>query len=145
MFKRKIEFLKSDEGQKQINIVRKLTELAEKGSFRFSRVPPDPRIRLTAHSHPRHTELGCTVTQLALAWVARNPNTSTVILGATKPEQLLENLKALEIVPKLTPEVLSRIDEITGNKPQPWVSFSCVLSRSPSRPFSRERSRGCTC
>ena len=85
------------------------------------------------------------MTQLALAWVARNPNTSTVILGATKPEQLLENLKALEIVPKLTPEVLSRIDEITGNKPQPWVSFSCVLSRSPSRPFSRERSRGCTC
>ena len=76
---------------------------------------------LTAPSHPRHTELGCTVTQLALAWVARNPNTSTVILGATKPEQLLENLKALEVIPKLTPDVLEKIEGILGTKPKPLV------------------------
>lgn len=79
-------------------------------------------------------ELGCTVTQLALAWVARNPNTSTVILGATKPEQLLENLKALELYHKLTPDVLTKIDEIVGNKPAPWVSRigsspACLLPR----------------
>ena len=96
--------------------------------------------------HTRGPELGCTATQLALAWVARNPNTSTVILGATKPEQLLENLKALELLPKLTHEVLTKIDEIVGNKPAPWVS---VLLRAagpnyygPSAfSFSRVRAR----
>ena len=60
--------------------------------------------------------------QLALAWVARFPTTSTVILGATRPEQLLENLKALEVVHKLTPEVLAKIDCILGNAPAPEVS-----------------------
>ena len=59
--------------------------------------------------------------QLALAWVARFPTTSTVILGATKPEQLLENLKALEVLPKLTPEVLEKIEAILGTKPAPVV------------------------
>ncbi len=77
------------------------------------------------------------MTQLALAWVARSPNTSTVILGATKPEQLLENLKALELLHKLTPEVLTKIDEIARNKPAPWVG---ALSTSPA--FSRVRA-GC--
>ena len=67
------------------------------------------------------TELDCSITHLALAWVARNPNTSTVILGASKPEQVLDNLKALEVLPKLTPEVLEKIEKILGNKPAPWV------------------------
>ena len=58
-----------------------------------------------------HSELNCKVSHLALAWVARNPNTSTVILGASKPEQVLDNLKALEVLPKLTPEVLEKIEE----------------------------------
>ena len=62
------------------------------------------------------------MTHLALAWVAKHATTSTVILGATKPEQLLENLKALEVIPKLTPEVLKKIEGILGNKPQPEVS-----------------------
>jgi aryl-alcohol dehydrogenase-like predicted oxidoreductase len=62
-------------------------------------------------------ELNCTITQLALAWVAANPNTSTVILGASKPEQILDNLKAIEVLPKLTPAVLDSIDEILDNKP----------------------------
>ena len=48
-------------------------------------------------------------------------HTSTVILGATKPEQVLDNLKALEVIPKLTLDVLAKIDEIVGNKPAPWV------------------------
>jgi len=53
--------------------------------------------------------------------VAKNPNTSTVILGASKPEQLLENLKALEVLPKLTPEVLEKIETILATKPEPLV------------------------
>jgi aryl-alcohol dehydrogenase-like predicted oxidoreductase len=42
---------------------------------------------------------------------------TTAILGATKKEQLLENLKALEVLPKLTPEVMQRIDDIMKTKP----------------------------
>lgn len=68
-----------------------------------------------------YTELGCSVGQLALAWVAANPNTSTVILGATKPEQVIDNLGALKVIPKLTPEVLEKIEKILGNKPAPEV------------------------
>ena len=57
------------------------------------------------------------MTHLALAWVAVNPNTSTVILGASRPEQVLDNLKALDVIPKLTPHVLEKIDAILANKP----------------------------
>lgn len=69
-------------------------------------------------------EIGCTMTHLALAWVAINPNTSTVILGASNPEQVLDNLKALDVIPKLTPEVLAKIDKILGNKPDALVRKS---------------------
>ena len=59
-------------------------------------------------------ELGCSVAQLALAWVARNPRVSTVILGASRLEQLQENLGALAVLPALTPDVLARIDAISA-------------------------------
>jgi aryl-alcohol dehydrogenase-like predicted oxidoreductase len=59
-------------------------------------------------------ELGASVAQLAIAWVNRNPRVSSVILGASKPAQLEENLKAIELTPKLTPALLARIDELTG-------------------------------
>jgi len=58
-------------------------------------------------------ELGCSVSQLAIAWVARNPHVSTVITGASKASQLQSNLGAVEVMPKLTPDVLARIDEVT--------------------------------
>jgi len=58
-------------------------------------------------------DLGGSVAQLAIAWVTKNPRVSSVILGASKPEQLDENLKALALAPKLTPDVLARIDELT--------------------------------
>ncbi len=57
-------------------------------------------------------ELGGNVAQLAIAWVNRNPRVSTVILGASKAGQLQDNLGALALTPKLTPEVLARIDAI---------------------------------
>ncbi|MCS7246906.1 MAG: aldo/keto reductase [Anaerolineales bacterium] len=64
-------------------------------------------------------ELGCTLAQLALAWCLKNPNVSTVITGASKPEQVRENMAALEVVPKLTAEVMERIETILENKPSP--------------------------
>jgi voltage-dependent potassium channel beta subunit len=59
-------------------------------------------------------ELGCRLPQMAIAWAARNPRVSTVITGASKISQLQENLGAVDVIPKLTPEVLARIDEITA-------------------------------
>ncbi|HYC38773.1 MAG TPA: aldo/keto reductase [Usitatibacter sp.] len=59
-------------------------------------------------------ELGCTVAQLAIAWCARNPNVSSVITGASKVSQVEENMKAAEVIPKLTPDVLERIDAATS-------------------------------
>jgi voltage-dependent potassium channel beta subunit len=59
---------------------------------------------------PIAKDLGGTPSQLAIAWCVRNPNVSTVITGASRVSQLEENLGALDLVPKLTPEVLARID-----------------------------------
>lgn len=58
-------------------------------------------------------ELGCNTAQLAIAWINRNPRVSSVILGASRIEQLHDNLGALAVTPKLTPEVVERIDAIT--------------------------------
>jgi voltage-dependent potassium channel beta subunit len=62
---------------------------------------------------PIAAELGGSLAQLALAWVARNPRVSSVITGASKVAQLQSNLGALALVGKLTPEVLVRIDALT--------------------------------
>ena len=56
--------------------------------------------------------------QLALGWCLKNPNVSTVITGASRPEQVNENMNALEVVPKLTSSVMERIEGILGNKPK---------------------------
>ena len=48
--------------------------------------------------------------QLALAWCATNPRVSTVITGASRPSQVLENFESLAVIPLLTPEVMTRID-----------------------------------
>jgi voltage-dependent potassium channel beta subunit len=63
-------------------------------------------------------ELGTSLATLSIAWCVANPNVTTAILGATKKEQLTENLKALEVLPKLNTEVLQRIDEIIQTKPK---------------------------
>ena len=62
-------------------------------------------------------ELGVPVSTLSIAWAIKNPNVTTAILGATKREQLVENLKALDVLPQLTPEVMQRIDDIMQTKP----------------------------
>jgi voltage-dependent potassium channel beta subunit len=66
-----------------------------------------------AQLEPIARDLGGNVAQLAIAWINRNPNVSTVILGASRLSQLQDNLGALNLTPKLTPEVLARIDKIT--------------------------------
>ncbi|OLD03023.1 MAG: alcohol dehydrogenase [Crenarchaeota archaeon 13_1_40CM_3_53_5] len=62
--------------------------------------------------------LDCTMAQLALAWCLKNPNVSTVITGATRPEQVVENMKAADIVPKLEPEVMEQIEQVLENEPR---------------------------
>ena len=59
-------------------------------------------------------DLGCPLAQLAIAWCARNPHVSTVITGASRVEQVHENLAALDVLPKLTDDVLARIDAATA-------------------------------
>ena len=65
---------------------------------------------------PIAEELGCTLSQLSIAWVLKNPNVNTVITGASRVEQLHENLKAAKIAPRLTPEIMKRIDKAFGVK-----------------------------
>jgi voltage-dependent potassium channel beta subunit len=67
-----------------------------------------------AKLQPIAAELGGSLAQLALAWVAKNPNVSTVITGASKLAQLQQNLGALALLDKLTPEVMARIDPVTA-------------------------------
>jgi voltage-dependent potassium channel beta subunit len=64
------------------------------------------------------SELDCTMAQLALAWCLKNPNVSTVITGASKPEQVDENLKAVEVAKRLDGQAMENIDNILGNKPE---------------------------
>jgi len=87
------ENLLSEDGMKNIEKVKKLTTVAE--------------------------ELGISMAALALAWVVKNPNVSTVITGASKPEQVKENIKVIDYVDLLTEDVMNRIEVILNNKPEP--------------------------
>lgn len=62
-------------------------------------------------------EMGVSLAELAIAWTIKNPNVTTAILGATKKQQLEENLKALQVLPLLTPEIMEKIEQILQNKP----------------------------
>lgn len=68
-------------------------------------------------------EMGVPLSELAIAWCLRNPHVSTVITGASRPEQVSENMKSLGAVSLLTTEVVERIEAILGNKPQPEPDF----------------------
>lgn len=84
---------------------------------RFEGDEPERKIAKVRRLEPIAAELGCTLAQLAIAWCLTNPNVSTVITGASKPEQVSENMKAAEVFEKLTPEVLEQIEKIVDNKP----------------------------
>jgi aryl-alcohol dehydrogenase-like predicted oxidoreductase len=96
-FKNTIGALNEAEGKAKIEKVRKLTGIAEK--------------------------LGGTTAQLALAWAAKNENVSSVILGASKPQQIVDNCKALALIEKLTPELMGEIEAILDNKPEPRALY----------------------
>jgi voltage-dependent potassium channel beta subunit len=61
-------------------------------------------------------DLGCSVAQLSIAWCVINPNVSSVITGASRVEQVTENMKALDVVPKLTPDVVERIEKLVEGR-----------------------------
>lgn len=63
------------------------------------------------------TKLGVTAAALSIAWCIKNPKVTTAILGATKKQQLLDNLKSVEVMEKLTPDVLEKIEKIMQTKP----------------------------
>jgi len=67
---------------------------------------------------PVAKELGCSLAQLALAWCLKNPNVSTVITGASRPEQVIENMQALQVAGRLTGEVMEQIEQVLQNKPE---------------------------
>ncbi len=87
------KMLTSEEGQKRLQSVKELVPIAE--------------------------ELGTTMPKLAIAWCLKNPNVSTVITGASKVSQVEENMKALEVVPQLTDDVMEKIEAVLDNKPEP--------------------------
>ena len=87
------KMFESEEGQERISKVRDLSVIAE--------------------------ELGTNMTTLALAWCLKNPNVSTVILGASRLSQLEENLKTVDIVDQITDDVMEHIEEVLDNKPDP--------------------------
>jgi voltage-dependent potassium channel beta subunit len=91
------ERMESDEGRAQIRKAEELKGLAK--------------------------ELGVPLARLAIAWCLKNPNVSTVILGASSVEQLRENLSAPDTVAQLTDELMERIDELLQNKPQLPTQF----------------------
>ncbi len=68
-------------------------------------------------------EIGSTPAQLALAWCLKNPNVSSVITGASRPEQVVENLQAENVSGRLTVEIMDRIETILGNTPKPDPNF----------------------
>ena len=80
----------------------------------------DPvRLQRAQQLYPIAGELGCTLAQLAIAWCLKNPRVSTVITGASRVEQVRENMLAVEVVPKLTAAVLQRVDQIMGVSAEP--------------------------
>lgn len=97
-FENTVNELQTEAGKAKIEKVKKLSEVAER--------------------------LGGNVAQLSLAWALKNPNVSTVILGATKVEQLEDNFKALEIYKKIDDKVLEEIEKILDNKPKPAPTFN---------------------
>ncbi len=67
--------------------------------------------------------LGMTISQMAIAWCLKNPHVSSVITGASNPQQVIENMQAMELSEKLTPAVLEQIETILLNQPEPYSDY----------------------
>ncbi len=74
------------------------------------RLSDKDKIAVVRRLAPIAADLGCTLAQMSLAWCLKNPHVSTVITGASRPAQVVENMKALAVVAKLTPDVMARVD-----------------------------------
>lgn len=90
---------------------------------RFTSEGAEEKIRKVEKLVPVAEQIGCSMPQLALAWCLKNPHVSTVMTGASKPYQVEENMKALDYVEALTPEVMGTIEEILDNKPDSQPEF----------------------
>ncbi|KAF3859887.1 hypothetical protein F7725_000142 [Dissostichus mawsoni] len=67
--------------------------------------------------------MGCTLPQLAIAWCLRNEGVNSVLLGASRTDQLMENIKAIQVLPKLSLSIVSEVDNLLGNKPYSKKDF----------------------
>lgn len=84
-------------------------------------------------------ELGCSVAQLAIAWCLRNPNVTTVLLGATKVSQIEENLGSIEVARRLTKAHMAKIEKILDNKPAAYGGYGGAGMRSfPQMPAMKD-------
>jgi voltage-dependent potassium channel beta subunit len=90
---------------------------------RFTDETAIERIDKVGQLIPIAKELGASMAQLALAWTLKNPNISSTITGASRVEQVQENMKAIDLVEKLTPDVMTRIEDILANKPPSPPTF----------------------
>jgi voltage-dependent potassium channel beta subunit len=76
------------------------------------RIVDPARIATVKRLAPIAANLGCTLAQMSLAWCLKNPHVSTVITGASRAAQVIENMNALDVVAKLSPDVMARIDAV---------------------------------
>ena len=90
---------------------------------RFEGEEADRQIGKVERLKPIADELNCTLAQLAIAWCLRKPYISTVITGASRAEQVIENMQALGVKEKLTPEILGRIEAVLDNAPSSEPRF----------------------
>jgi voltage-dependent potassium channel beta subunit len=90
---------------------------------RFVDQEAQERIEKVGLLAPIADELDCSLAQLALAWCLNNPHVSTVITGASKVEQVQENMQAIEVAERLDGALMERIDQILGNKPEAETDF----------------------
>ncbi len=81
------------------------------------------RIEQVKQLEPIARDLDATLAQLALAWCLKNPNVSSVITGASRPTQVLENMKTLEVAGRLDDAAMERIEGVLSNRPKPPADF----------------------
>ncbi|MDZ7659626.1 aldo/keto reductase [Fodinibius sp.] len=91
------KLLETESGRQKLNKVEQLAEVAD--------------------------EAGIPMPQFALAWCLKNEDVSTVITGASKPEQVEQNMKAVDVVDQMTPDIMEQIEEILDNKPEPEADY----------------------